>query len=76
MPLRKLTAWQRQVFRMLAAGYSARELARELRLSIKTVETHRTQVKVRTGIHRVASLVFYAAQVGLVSVDQRIQRRA
>lgn len=66
-PLRKPTPRQKQVLRMLAAGYSARELARELRLSIKTVETHRTQVMVRTGIHDVTGLVRYAAQVGLVS---------
>ena len=69
-PLRKLSGRQRQVLQMLAAGHSNREIARQLRRSIKTVETHRAQIMLRTGIRDVAGLVRYAAQVGIVSVGQ------
>ena len=69
-PLRMLSARQRQVLQMLATGCSTREIAHQLSLSIKTVESHRAQVMLRTGIRDVAGLVRYAAQVGLVSVGQ------
>jgi DNA-binding NarL/FixJ family response regulator len=59
---------------MLAAGVSNREIARQLGVSVKTVEAHRAQVVLRTGIREVARLVRYAAQVGLVSVDQTSER--
>jgi DNA-binding NarL/FixJ family response regulator len=69
-PLRRLSRRQRQVLQMLATGCSTREIARRLRLSVKTVETHRAQVMHRTGIHDVAGLVRYAVRVGLVSSGQ------
>jgi len=68
--LRKLTKRQRQVLQLIAAGNSTREVARRLRLSVKTVETHRAQVMKRLDIHDVASLVRYAVRVGIVSAAQ------
>lgn len=70
IPLRKLSSRQRQVLQLLAAGLSTREIARRLRLSVKTVETHRAQVMHRTGIHDLAGLVRYAVRVGIVSAGQ------
>jgi DNA-binding NarL/FixJ family response regulator len=74
-PLRRLSARQRQVLQMLAAGSSTREIARQMGVSIKTVEAHRAQIMLRTGIREVAGLVRYSAQVGLVSVDQKSEPR-
>jgi DNA-binding NarL/FixJ family response regulator len=68
--LRRLSRRQRQVLQMLAVGCSTREIARQLRLSVKTVETHRAQVMHRTGIHDLAGLVRYAVRVGIVSDSQ------
>lgn len=68
--LRKLTKRQRQVLQLIAAGNSTREVARRLRLSVKTVETHRAQVMKRLDIHDLASLVRYAVRVGIVSAAQ------
>ena len=68
--LRRLSRRQRQVLQMLAVGCSTREIARRLRLSVKTVETHRAQVMHRTGIHDLAGLVRYAVRVGIVSAGQ------
>lgn len=72
--LRRLSRRQRQVLQMLAVGCSTREIARRLRLSVKTVETHRAQVMHRTGIHDLAGLVRYAVRVGIVSAGQGSDR--
>lgn len=69
-PLRKLSERQREVFRLLAAGRSMRQIAAQLGLSIKTVETHRAEVMRRLEIRDLAGLVRYAIRVGIVSVTQ------
>jgi DNA-binding NarL/FixJ family response regulator len=61
-----LTARQTQVLRLIALGNSSKEIARELDLSIKTVETHRTQIMDRLDIRDLAGLVRYAVRSGLV----------
>lgn len=65
--LRRLSQRQRQVLQLIAAGHSTRDVARRLRLSVKTVETHRAQVMKRLDIHDLASLVRFAVSVGIVS---------
>ena len=72
--LRRLSRRQRQVLQMLAVGCSTREIARRLRLSVKTVETHRAQVMHRTCIHDLAGLVRYAVRVGIVSAGHGSDR--
>jgi DNA-binding NarL/FixJ family response regulator len=69
-PLEKLSPRQREVLHLLAEGYATREIARRLKLSVKTVETHRGEVMKRLGIHDVARLVRYAIRVGLVSAER------
>ncbi|HZQ73004.1 MAG TPA: response regulator transcription factor [Burkholderiales bacterium] len=61
-----LTARQREVLRLMAAGKSTKEIAYALGLSVKTVETHRAQLMERLGIRDVAGLVRYALRTGLV----------
>ena len=53
----------------MALGRSSKEIARELDLSIKTVETHRTQIMDRLEIRDLAGLVRYAVRTGLVGTD-------
>jgi DNA-binding NarL/FixJ family response regulator len=62
-----LTARQREVLTLVAGGKSTKEIAYELNLSVKTVETHRAQIMERLGIRDVAGLVRYALKTGLVS---------
>jgi DNA-binding NarL/FixJ family response regulator len=69
-PLRKLSRRQREVLQMLAMSCSTREIARRLRLSIKTVETHRAAVMKRLEIHQVANLVRYSLHVGLIQQEE------
>lgn len=66
-PLRRLSARQCAVLRRLAAGQSTKGIAGELRISVKTIETHRAEVMKRLGIHDLAGLVRYAVHVGIVS---------
>jgi len=65
-----LTGRQTQVLRLIALGHSSKEIARELDLSIKTVETHRTQIMDRLDIRDLAGLVRYAIRSGLVAADK------
>jgi len=69
-PLEKLSPRQREVLQLLAEGHATREIARRLKLSVKTVETHRAEVVKRLGIHDLARLVRYAVRVGLVSLER------
>jgi DNA-binding NarL/FixJ family response regulator len=64
-----LTPRQREVLGMIARGRSTKEIAYELGLSVKTVETHRAQIMERLGIRDVAGLVRYAIRVGLAAAD-------
>jgi DNA-binding NarL/FixJ family response regulator len=66
-PLHRLTPRQIEVLRMVADGHRTREIANRLKLSVKTVESHRGEVMKRLGMHDVVSLVRYAFRVGLIS---------
>lgn len=66
-PLEKLTARQIEVLRMVAEGRRTREIAACLKLSVKTVESHRGEIMKRLEMHDVMSLVRYALRVGLVA---------
>jgi DNA-binding NarL/FixJ family response regulator len=68
-PLELLSPRQTEVLRLVAEGNTTREIAMQLHLSMKTVETHRSAIIKRLGIHDVAGLVRYALKVGLVSLD-------
>ena len=65
-PLEVLTPRQREVLQLVAEGHSNKEIANRLNVALKTVETHRTELMERLGIHGVAGLVRYAIRVGLV----------
>jgi len=67
--LRKLTPRQLEVLRLVAAGHTTREIARRLKLSAKTVESHRGEVMKRLAMHDVVALVRYAVRVGLVPLE-------
>ena len=64
-----LTPRQREVLQLVAEGHSTKEIARRLDLSVKTVDTHRSQLMKQLDIHEVAGLVRYAMRNGLISPD-------
>ncbi len=66
----QLTPRQREVLQMIAEGLSTKEIAYRMGVSVKTVETHRTQLMERLEIRDVAGLVRYAIRTGLISADK------
>jgi DNA-binding NarL/FixJ family response regulator len=56
---------EREVLQLLAEGKTAKEIADQLHVSIKTVETHRTNIMTKLNIHRIAELTKYAVREGL-----------
>jgi DNA-binding NarL/FixJ family response regulator len=64
-----LTARQREVLQLLARGRNTKEIAYELSLSVKTVESHRAQIMERLAIRDLASLVVYAIRQGIIQLE-------
>jgi DNA-binding NarL/FixJ family response regulator len=65
-----LTSRQREILQLIAEGHSTKEIAHSLGLSAKTVESHRSQLMDRLGIHDTAGLVRYAVRQGFVDPDR------
>jgi len=63
-----LTTREREVIQLLAEGKTSKEVALALNLSVKTAETHRTNLMRKLGLHSVADLTRYAVQNGIVHV--------
>ena len=64
--LERLTPRQLQVLRLVVDGHSTREIARRLKLSVKTVETHRATIMRKLDINSIVELVHYAIRNQLV----------
>ncbi len=63
-----LTGRQREVLQLTAEGMSTREIAEQLRVSVKTVETHRQKIMAKLEVHSIAELTKYAVREGLTSI--------
>lgn len=64
----ELTPRQRQVLELIAAGRANKEIAHRLRISVKTVEFHKTNLMARLGLRTTADLVKYALRHGLTKI--------
>jgi DNA-binding NarL/FixJ family response regulator len=62
----RLTPRQREILQLIAEGTTTKNIGMALKISVKTVETHRAQLMERLDIHDVAGLVRYAVKIGLV----------
>ncbi len=65
-----LTAKEREVLQLLAEGRCVREIARDMCLSTKTIETHRQHIMTKVNIHSIAELTKYAICQGLTSLEK------
>ena len=63
-----LTSREREVIQLLAEGRTSKEVAVTLNLSVKTAETHRTNLMRKLGLHSVADLTRYVVRNGIVQV--------
>jgi len=66
-PLERLSSRHREVLQLIAEGHTTKDIAAKLKLSVKTVETHRAQLMDRLDIHDVAGLVRFAIRSGLIA---------
>jgi two-component system response regulator NreC len=57
-----LTARERQIFVLLARGYSNNQVAQELYISVKTVETHRGHIFRKLGVHSLGDLIRWVSE--------------
>lgn len=68
-PLNLLTDRQREILKLIAEGHNTKEIAGRLNVSVKTVETHRSQLMERLNIRNVPGLVKIAVRTGLVDLE-------
>lgn len=66
LPRAVLTPREDEVVKLIAEGHSSREIARELTISVKTVERHRENVLAKLGMRDRTELTRYAIRVGLI----------
>ncbi|HKP51335.1 MAG TPA: response regulator transcription factor [Chloroflexia bacterium] len=69
-PIERLTPRQLQVLRLIARGYSRKQIAEKLTISVKTFDTYRAKLMEQLDIHDVAGLMRYATEMGLVTPDE------
>ena len=66
--LRILTPREREVIQLVAEGKTTKEVATVLSLSVKTAETHRTNLMRKLDLHSIAALTLYAVRNGIVQI--------
>jgi DNA-binding NarL/FixJ family response regulator len=64
-----LTTREREVLQPLSEGKTTKEIAALLKVSSKTIETHRSQIMEKLDIHSIAELTKYAIREGLTTVE-------
>lgn len=69
-PAAVLTPRQNEILQLIGNGRSTKEIARELELSVKTVEAHRAQIMERLGVRDIANLLLEAARRGLIALGR------
>lgn len=62
-----LTDREREVLQLAAEGKPNKEIAGELSISLTTVETHRTHILQKLGLHSVPELILYAVRKGIIA---------
>jgi DNA-binding NarL/FixJ family response regulator len=65
---RVLTPREREVIQLVAEGKTTKEIATTLSLSVKTAETHRTNLMRKLDLHSIADLTLYAVRNGIVQI--------
>ncbi len=67
-----LSEREREVLLRIARGFTNKEIAAELEISTKTVETYKARVAEKLGLHSRVEIVRYAARKGLLRDDQMV----
>jgi DNA-binding NarL/FixJ family response regulator len=64
-----LTPREREVLQLLTEGLASKEIAADLNVSVKTVDTHRAALMRKLELHNVAHLTKYAVREGITTLD-------
>ena len=68
-PYDKLSDREKQVLKLVAEGYTHKEVADMLAISAKTVIAHQTNISEKLGIHTRAGLIKFAIQKGIIKIE-------
>lgn len=63
-----LTKREREILKLLAEGGTAKEIACDLNLSIKTIESHKFNLMRKLDIHNKTQLIHYALRKGIIKI--------
>jgi len=66
VPRNRLTSREREILQLLAEGNSSKEVAGALGISVKTAETHRSNIMRKLQVHSVSELVRYAIKNSII----------
>jgi DNA-binding NarL/FixJ family response regulator len=64
-----ITAREIEIIRLLTGGKTNKEIAAQLKISVRTIETHRSNIMVKLGLHTVAELINYALRQGIATAQ-------
>jgi two-component system, NarL family, response regulator NreC len=70
---KNLTPRQRDIVQLFAEGYGLKEIAERLRLSLKTIEFHKSHIMAEFNLRSNADLVLLAVKKGLITVNSDIR---
>jgi DNA-binding NarL/FixJ family response regulator len=62
-----LTDREREILQLIAEGRTNKEVANVLNIGLTTVETHRTHILQKLGLHSVPELILYAVRKGIIA---------
>jgi len=65
---KELTRREREILSLIATGYTSKQIADKLFISVKTVRNHRGNIMHKLDIHNVVSLIRYAAQRNIIDI--------
>ena len=68
----ELSERQIEVLICVVAGKGNKEIAEQLDISVRTVESHRARIMQRLSVHTIAELTKYALSKGLISLDKSL----
>jgi DNA-binding NarL/FixJ family response regulator len=63
---KNLTPREQEILICIASGLTNPQIARQLYISVKTVETHRSRIMKKLDLHTIADLVRYSIKTGLI----------
>ena len=68
-PLRNITPRETQILQLIWAGYMNRDIGHRLKISVRTVEAHRSSIMLKLGVSNTAQLLRHAIQLGFIKTS-------